>query len=124
MKCREYHTDSLKKGKSEEMMTPRDMEIAGELRRRLAEVVPLLDFRIFGSRARGDADEYSDLDVFIKVERIDRKIRENIEDIIWEVGFNNFIVISPLIFTRDEIENTALRSSAIVKNITEEGVSL
>jgi predicted nucleotidyltransferase len=106
------------------MMTPRDLEIAAELRRRLAEVVPLLDFRIFGSRARGDADEYSDLDVFIKVERIDRKVRERIEDVIWEVGFNNFIVISPLIFTRDEIENTALRSSAIVKNITEEGVSL
>jgi len=106
------------------MMTPRDLEIAAELRRRLAEVVPLLDFRIFGSRARGDADEYSDLDVFIKVERIDRQVRERIEDVIWEVGFNNFIVISPLIFTRDEIENTALRSSAIVKNITEEGVSL
>ena len=105
-------------------MTPRDLEIAAELRRRLAEVVPLLDFRIFGSRARGDADEYSDLDVFIKVERIDRKVRERIEDVIWQVGFNNFIVISPLIFTRDEIENTALRSSAIVKNITEEGVSL
>ena len=106
------------------MMTPRDLQIAAELRRRLAEVVPLLDFRIFGSRARGDADEYSDLDVFIKVERIDRNVREKIEDVIWEVGFNNFIVISPLIFTRDEIENTALRSSAIVKNITEEGVSL
>jgi predicted nucleotidyltransferase len=106
------------------MMTPRDLKIAAELRRRLAEVVPLLDFRIFGSRARGDADEYSDLDVFIKVERIDRNVREKIEDVIWEVGFNNFIVISPLIFTRDEIENTALRSSAIVKNITEEGVSL
>ena len=105
-------------------MTPRDLEIAAELRRRLAEVVPLLDFRIFGSRARGDADEYSDLDVFIKVEWIDRKVKEKIEDVIWEVGFNNFMVISPLIFTRDEIENTALRSSAIVKNITEEGVSL
>ena len=106
------------------MMTPRDLKIAAELRRRLAEVVPLLDFRIFGSRARGDADEYSDLDVFIKVERIDRNVKEKIEDVIWDVGFNNFIVISPLIFTRDEIENTALRSSAIVKNIAEEGVSL
>jgi len=106
------------------MMTPKDLKVAAELRRKLAEVAPLLDFRIFGSRARGDADEYSDLDVFIKVERIDHKMRERIEDVIWEVGFNNFIVISPLIFTRDEIENTALRSSAIVKNITEEGVSL
>ncbi len=106
------------------MMNARDSKIAAELKRRLAEAIPLLDFRVFGSRARGEGDEYSDLDVFIKVEWINPELKEKIEDIVWEVGFNNFIVISPLIFTKDELENTALRSSPIVKNITEEGVSL
>ena len=40
-------------------MTQQDREIAKELKNKLSEVVHLLDFRIFGSRARGDADEYS-----------------------------------------------------------------
>ena len=101
-----------------------DLRIAEELKQKLSQVVQLLDFRVFGSRAREDADEYSDMDVFLKVERIDPLIKEEIEDVIWEVGFENFIVISPLIFTREEIENTPLRSSPIVKNISEEGVSI
>ena len=106
------------------MMTSKDLKIAAELKRKLAEAIPLLDFRVFGSRARGKADEYSDMDVFIKVQWIGSEMKRKIEDIVWEVGFNNFIVISPLVFTKEEIENTALRSSSIVKNIEEEGVSL
>ncbi len=105
-------------------MTERDFKIAMELKRRLEESVRLVDFRVFGSRVRGNEDEYSDMDVFIEVESIDRTLKERIFDITWEVGFINFIVISPLIFTRDEIERSALKSSPIVRNIVAEGVSL
>ena len=103
-------------------MRQSDLKVAQELKRRLSEVVPLLDFRVFGSRARGDADEYSDMDVFLEVGRIGVEIKEKIENIVWEVGFENFMVISPLVFTRHEVRNTPLRSSSIVKTITEEGV--
>ncbi len=89
---------------------------------RLASAVSLVDFRVFGSRARGDADEYSDMDVFIEVDQLDRGLKERIMDISWEVGFENFMVIAPLIFSRDELENSPLRSSPIVKAITTEGV--
>ena len=105
-------------------MTERDFKIARELKRRLEESVGLVDFRVFGSRVRGDEDEYSDMDVFIEVESINKVLKEMILDTVWEVGFKNFIVISPLIFTRDEIERSALRSSPIVRNIVAEGVSL
>jgi len=103
-------------------MKPEDYEIAKELKRRLSEVVDLVDFRIFGSRAQGNADEYSDMDVFIEVETLDRNLKEKIREITWEVGFKHLIVISPLIFTRYEMENSPLRSSPIVRNIVEEGV--
>jgi predicted nucleotidyltransferase len=107
-----------------EVMTQRDYEIAKTLKERLSEVVGLIDFRVFGSRARGDEDEYSDMDVFVEVESIDRELKEKISDIVWQVGFDHFIVISPLIFTRNEIENSPLRASPIVRNIMEEGVAV
>ena len=103
-------------------MTDRDYTIARDLKLRLASAVSLVDFRVFGSRARGDADEYSDMDVFIEVDQLDRDLKERIMDISWEVGFENFMVIAPLIFSRDELENSPLRSSPIVKAITTEGV--
>ena len=105
-------------------MTPRDYNIARELKKRLAEAVELLDFKVYGSRARGDDDEFSDLDVFIEVASLDRKAKDLISDITWEVGLENSIVISPLIFTSNEIENSPLRASPILININEEGIRL
>jgi predicted nucleotidyltransferase len=102
-------------------MKERDVEIARQLKERLSEVVPLIDFRVFGSRARGDCDEDSDMDVFIEVESLDRETREKIFDVVWEVGFDNYLVISPITCTRTEIEETPFRSSFILKNIYEEG---
>jgi len=105
-------------------MRSEDLRIARELKKRLSSLVELLDFKVFGSRARGDADEYSDMDVFFEVESLDSALKEKISDIVWEVGFNNYTVISPLIFTRDELENSPLRSSPIVEAIAEEGVAV
>jgi len=100
----------------------KDYSIARELKERLSKVASVVDIIVFGSRARGDQDEYSDMDVFIEVASLDKELKEKIYDIVWEVGFENFMVISPLICTRDEIENSPLRSAPIVKNIFEEGV--
>lgn len=105
-------------------MEQKDFEIAKELKAKLSQVVPLIDFRVFGSRARGDMDEYSDMDVFIEVESLDKETKNRISDIVWEVGFQNFVVISPLIFTRHEIEESPLKASPIVENITKEGVRI
>ena len=105
-------------------MNPKDYETAKTLKERLSKIVPLLDFRIFGSRVRGDEDEYSDMDVFIEVGFLDKKLKKNIRNIIWEVGFEKSVYISPLIFTRAEIKDSPLRASSIVKNIYEEGVKV
>lgn len=105
-------------------MNAEDLRIARELKARLSQAVRLLDFSVFGSRARGDAQEGSDMDVFVEVQTLDKDLKERIQDIAWEVGFDNSLVISLLIFTRDELENSPLRSSPIVKAITREGLRI
>lgn len=106
------------------MLTENDARIARELKKRLSEVTKLVDFKVFGSRARGDADEYSDMDVFVEVEELNRVTKEEIRHLAWEVGFENSIHISPLLFTRYELEDTPVRSSPIVVNIAEEGIRI
>ena len=105
-------------------MRQKDYEIAKKLKEKLSGVVQLIDFRVFGSRAKGKQEEYSDMDVFIEVEYINKKMEEKIYHIAWEVGLENSLFISPLIFTRYEIEGSPLRISPIVKNIEEEGVKV
>jgi predicted nucleotidyltransferase len=105
-------------------MKDKDRVVALELKNRLAGLVQLVDFCVFGSRTRGDAMDDSDMDVFIEVENLDKDLKERVQDAAWEVGFENFMVISPLIFTRDELENSPLRSSPIVRVIKEEGLQI
>jgi len=105
-------------------MREKDRTTAEQLKRSLSSIVQIVDFKVFGSRARGDSDEYSDLDVFIEVETIDPALRDAVSDAVWEVGYQNYMVISPLIFTRDELERSPLRVSPIVRSIAEEGVTV
>jgi uncharacterized protein len=103
-------------------MDTTDRIIAEKLKSRLSEKILIIDMRIFGSRARGEGDNYSDMDVFLKVESLNRDQKETIHDLTWETGLEYGLVISPLIFTREEIENSPLRSSPVLMNIFREGV--
>ncbi len=105
-------------------MTSDDLKIARELKGRLARQAKLVEFRVFGSRARGDAEEGADMDVFVEVESLTPELRERIHEVTWEVGFKNYMVISPLIVSRYEVEKTALRSSPIIRSINREGVAV
>jgi predicted nucleotidyltransferase len=105
-----------------EMLEQADRRIAREFRRRLAAVVPVLDMRVFGSRARGDAVPDSDLDVFIEVEEFTPEVRRLISEIAWEVGFEMDRVISTVVATRDQLEHGAMGANPLVLQVEREGV--
>ena len=105
-------------------MTPRDLDIALELKQRIEEYTAIQDYRVFGSRARGDVTLESDMDVFIKVEHMNPTIRQRISECAWEIGFSHDLVISTFVAERGQIEDGLLGASPIIHNIMKEGISL
>lgn len=101
-----------------------DHQIVSEFRDRLELVMPVLDLRIFGSRARGDAQEDSDLDVFVKVAELDRPLREKIYDLAWEIGFEYDRIISTFVVTEAQVNSGALGASPILARVLEEGIAV
>ena len=98
-------------------MAEKDYQVAMELKKRLSSQVRLVDLNVLDSQSRGEATENSALDVFIEVDELDEGVKKKIMDIVWEVGYQNFLVITPLIFTREELENSPLRPSPSAKVI-------
>ncbi len=104
------------------MLAEKDRQIVREFQRRLAAVAPVLDLRVFGSRARGDAAPDSDLDVFIELEVSTPDLRKRISEIAWEVGFEMDRVISTVVATRAELEQGAMGANPLVLNVEREGI--
>jgi predicted nucleotidyltransferase len=103
-------------------MNATDLAIARELRRRLAQRVEIEDFRVFGSRARGEATPDSDLDIYLVVTELNPALRRWIDEIAWEVGFERDRVISTLVTTRRDLEQGPFGAQPVVLTIEREGI--
>ena len=92
------------------------------LKKVLEEKFHILDFRIFGSKARGDASPDSDVDVMIEVEEYSPAVESAIDDTVYETNLAHDCFISTVIFNKKELEEGPLDESPLYKTIEREGV--
>ena len=86
--------------------------------------VSLRSIVLFGSRARGDAEPDSDMDVLVVVDDLTEKDENYISECAWEAGFSSGIVVVPVVFSRAEWENGPERYSLLAEAVKFEGVNL
>lgn len=102
-----------------------DKEILEQLKNNLVQALDdhVKIIKAFGSRVRGDAHEWSDLDVMIVVSQINPEIKEVISQIrynvMWEYHFRP--LISLLLYGEEEFKEA---SRSLMGNIEEEGVTI
>jgi len=82
-----------------------------------------MDLRVFGSRARGDASPESDLDILVVVEHSTHDIEKYVSDCAWEAGFDDDVVVMPVVIEKDQL-NSTLGESAFIINVYREGLVL
>jgi len=95
---------------------------AQELRRRFGEAV--IDVRLFGSFARGEADEESDVDVAVVLERADWTTWREVVDLATDVGFPFDLRISPTIFDAETYATWRAQERPLVMDIERQGAPL
>jgi predicted nucleotidyltransferase len=100
----------------------REQAALSRLKEALMERYRLLDFRVFGSKARGDASPDSDIDVMIKIEESSPAIAAEIDDLVFEINLAHDCLISLVVFSKKELEEGPLSESPLFKTISKEGV--
>ncbi len=80
---------------------------------------------LFGSRARGEPEPYSDMDVLVV---LDQKPAEHdsayVSDCAWKAGFDQGIVVVPVVYSRDEWEKSPEQYSLLAMAVEKEGVTI
>lgn len=106
-------------------MNPIEQAVLEKFKALLQQRVRVHQVILFGSRARGDAHPDSDVDVVVIVDGdCDLDSREYIRYCAWEAGFDECLLVVPVIYTRDAWENSPVRFSLLVQAVKAEGVSV
>ena len=79
---------------------------------------------LFGSKARGDFDKTSDVDLAIIVDGLDRKLKDEIIDAIADVELHHLFYVSTVILSTDEFRHLLSRERRVALDIQSEGIEL
>ena len=86
----------------------------------------LLDLRLFGSEARGEARPDSDLDVLVVVQPDAERsaLEDRVIDIAFDVNLEFGLYISPRVVTRGILDDPVWRETLFLKNVVRESIPL
>src|SRR4051794_36064147 len=105
------------------MLIDSDRTVVEQFKHLLTEHgIPLYKTIVFGSRARGDAEPDSDLDVLVLVDHLNPAMRKVISHCAWEVGFEADILIQTVVMSKEQAEQGPEQSSLLMLAVKEEGV--
>jgi predicted nucleotidyltransferase len=97
-----------------------------ELKERLERLLgdSLVRMVLFGSKARGDYDDESDIDIAIIVSNLSRNLKNRILDIVVEIELKYLTPMSTLVLAQEQFERLRERERRIALDIEREGIPL
>ena len=107
-----------------DLLQHNEIEALTSLKEELEKNFKLIDFRIFGSKARGNATEDSDIDVMIELEYVTPSIEEAIDMIIFKINLKYDCLISSVIYSQTELKDGPMSESPLYKVIEREGIRI
>jgi predicted nucleotidyltransferase len=107
-------------------MSPLVREAASELAARVRSAfgARVLDVRLFGSWARGEANEGSDVDVFVLLAGATRADQRAVIDIAADIFTRRSVDLSPLVMPDDRWAEMLAHERRLARDIQNEGVPL
>jgi len=103
-------------------LSKNEKEALKELKEEISKRYKLLWMKLIGSKARGEFDEESDVDIVIVLEHVDWDIERDVYERCFYLGLKYDAVISPIIYSQDDINDTFTRITPFYRTVDSEGI--
>lgn len=104
---------------------PEDKRLLMACKAAVQSIVPDADLILYGSRARGDAQEDSDYDLLVLVDRqTDVELEKAIVDRLFPLELQTGRVLTMLVYNRAQWNSPIYQAMPFHRNVTQEGVVL
>jgi predicted nucleotidyltransferase len=102
-----------------------DATLLQQCKRAITDVVADADVILYGSRARGDADEDSDYDILVIVNgTVDMALEEKMVSNVYPLELDTGAVLTLIVYSREQWDSPLYRAMPFHKNVDKEGILL
>ena len=84
----------------------------------------LIELKLFGSKARGDDQPDSDIDVLVIVATDDSHIRESVYNIATDILLQTDLCISPKIISKDKFNQLCKENTSFIRNVSRDAITV
>ena len=105
-------------------LTPAERSALTTLVDQIQERFRPVEVKLYGSAARGELEVDSDIDLFIVLPSASQRIEQAISDLCYDAMLRCGRLFSAMVFAREEVADTPLRSDPFVLSVQREGVAL
>ncbi len=95
-----------------------------QLKARLARDFGLVELRLFGSKARGDSNPESDVDLVIVVREHDWRTDFRIYGVCFRIGLEYDVLLAPVVYSQTEFESDLTRATPFYQSVAAQGVTV
>jgi predicted nucleotidyltransferase len=106
-------------------LTDSELAAVAELKNALTRDFGLVKLVLYGSKARGDSDAESDIDLIIVLAcRPDWKTKREVYHRCYQIGLQHDVVLQPVIFAESDYDSPRFRVTPLLRNVAAEGVAV
>ena len=105
------------------ILDKKEIDAIYKLKNKLLKSFPGVELVLFGSKARGDFMDFSDIDILILVDKeVDYELKDKIMEIAYDIELENDIVFEFIIENKESWRSSRYRVMPLYQNVEREGV--
>jgi len=108
------------------MLSAREKRILKQFKASLKQTlgVLLVELKLFGSKARGDDQPDSDIDVLVIVATDDWHIRDKVYDVATDTLLQADICISPKVISKNKFDQLRNEGTCFIHNVSKDAITI